>query len=148
MLGTVLFTWCLTSTNLLRITGCSCIDDMSNEIDALQNQKATVDNQMKRMFPKQYGLENVFSPTQISSGSISYATLSSGVFKLGASKARKKAAGTWRLRAMRTLVEEMLVLNQMCRFKALLRYYCPAEVRLFFCLGLTVVSYMYFLKFS
>ncbi|KAG0378334.1 hypothetical protein BGX24_004111 [Mortierella sp. AD032] len=58
---------------------------------------------------------------------MSYASLCSGTFKSGTSKAKKTAAGNWRLRSMRTLVEVMLVLNQKCQFKALLHYYCPVE---------------------
>jgi hypothetical protein len=87
--------------------------------------------QMKRMFPRQYGLENVFLPTQPSSGSVSYASLTSGAFRPDATKAKKKATGHWRLRSMRALVEEMLVSNQKCRFKALLQHYCPVVVCLF-----------------
>ncbi|KAG0296419.1 hypothetical protein BGZ96_009502 [Linnemannia gamsii] len=106
-------------------------DDNSNTGDLIPDQKSIMDAQMKRMFPKQYGLENVFSPTSQSSlKSISYASLTSGTFKSDATKA-KKATGNWRLRSMRTLVEEMLASNQKCRFKALLQYYCPVEVTSF-----------------
>jgi hypothetical protein len=97
-----------------------------------------VDIQMKRMFPKQHGLQNVFSPSMPSSGWLPDARQTMGGLKYRNERAKKKAAGGWRLRSMRTLVEEMLVLNQKCRFMALLQYYCPVAVyflirSIFFC---------------
>ncbi|KAK3812501.1 MAG: hypothetical protein JOS17DRAFT_762416 [Linnemannia elongata] len=80
---------------------------------------------MKRMFPKQHGLQNVFSPSMPSTGWLPDARQAMGTFKYRTERAKRKAAGGWRLRSMKTLVEEMLVLNQKCRFMALLQHYCP-----------------------
>ncbi|KAG0079000.1 hypothetical protein BGZ90_003804 [Linnemannia elongata] len=100
--------------------------DSFKPVDYVPDLKAIVDIQMKRMFPKQHGLQNVFSPSMPSTGWLPDARQTMGGFKYRTERAKRKAAGGWRLRSMRTLVEEMLVLNQKCRFMALLQYYCPA----------------------
>ncbi|KAG0217535.1 hypothetical protein BGX33_010303 [Mortierella sp. NVP41] len=109
--------------------------DISQKAVTPPDQKSAVDALMKQMFPKQHGLANVFSPTQSItatpfSGTLSYSSLSSSAFKQkggGSSSRKKKATGNWRLRSMRGLVKEMLILNQKCRFKPLLQYYCPVK---------------------
>lgn len=114
-------------TNLLRIMNLP-IDDSLKPADCFPNLKAIVDIQMKRMFPKQHGLQNVFSPSMPSTGWLPDARQAMGTFKYRTERAKRKAAGGWRLRSMKTLVEEMLVLNQKCRFMALLQHYCPVAV--------------------
>ncbi|KAF9922557.1 hypothetical protein FBU30_007324 [Linnemannia zychae] len=100
---------------------------ISKTADIFQDLKPTIEALMKQIFPKQYGLDNVFSSLQNVSDSFSYASLLDGTFSSSGPKPNKKAAGNWRLRAMKALVEEMLVKVQKCQFKALLQYYCPVE---------------------
>ncbi|KAF9147000.1 hypothetical protein BG015_011419, partial [Linnemannia schmuckeri] len=105
--------------------------DISKPADPLPDLKSIVNTQMKRMFPKQYGLKNIFSPSQSSSGWMPDASLTRDTPISGTRRMKKKATGGWRLRFMRTLVKDMLVQNEKCRFKALLQYYCPVAVTSF-----------------
>ncbi|KAF9360598.1 hypothetical protein BGX26_008583, partial [Mortierella sp. AD094] len=74
-----------------------------------------VDTQMLRMFPRQYGLENVFVRTNVFSKNN----------QKGVNKA--KVNHPWRLRQMRQLVAAMLEMNNKCKFEYLLWYYCPVK---------------------
>jgi len=87
-----------------------------------------VEAQMRRMFPKQYGLDSAFvkskEPSNVSSNSSwsSNSTISDpGLLKSNVKK-------TWRLRRMKTLIENMLQLNRKCKFRFLLQHYCPVKV--------------------
>ncbi|KAG0320324.1 hypothetical protein BGZ99_004568 [Dissophora globulifera] len=79
-----------------------------------------LETQMRRMFPKQYGLDHVFIKRSTFSlpPSLSWSS-SSG------SSTSSKGKDPWRLRKMKLLVNDMLDLNGKCKFKYLLQYYCP-----------------------
>ncbi|KAF9962271.1 hypothetical protein BGZ72_008406 [Mortierella alpina] len=67
-----------------------------------------VEIQLWRMFPKQHGVDNVLT-------------------RADRSYEPRKSKSTWRLRVMKSLVGEMLLLNSQCKFKLLLQQHCPVE---------------------
>ncbi|KAG0366783.1 hypothetical protein BGZ54_004884 [Gamsiella multidivaricata] len=79
-----------------------------------------------RMFPRQYGLNNVFIQCDTARSTSLF-----GVYNTAAPMAPAASAKVprhpWRLRQMREQVEKMLELNSMCAYKLLLQYYCPVK---------------------
>ncbi|KAF8983482.1 hypothetical protein BGZ46_010157 [Entomortierella lignicola] len=74
----------------------------------------SLDTQMIRIFPRQYGLNNVF--------------VKHNILGINLKKAIKtKANHPWRLRQMKQLVETMLEWNNKCKFEFLLQYHCPVK---------------------
>ncbi|KAI1315063.1 hypothetical protein EDD11_001356 [Mortierella claussenii] len=84
--------------------------DSPYSISASQLASST-DSQIVRMFPRQYGLENVFV--------LNKAALNDGK--------KTSRMHPWRLREMRHLVENMLELNIKCKYTMLLQHYCPVK---------------------
>lgn len=106
---------------------------------------------MKYMFPRQFGLQNVFTPQ--SDGRNGMVNFKSGIFRekeitqmeyqrqLRQPQSKKKCADAdadggvaslkvpKRLRGMIETVRKLRNRNARCSYSQLLRYYCPTEVR-------------------
>ncbi|KAF9896557.1 hypothetical protein BX616_007229, partial [Lobosporangium transversale] len=90
----------------------------------------TVDMQIIRMFPRQYGLENVF----VQNTNCNYRNNRNHDSKRPVTATKDKSLKVphpWRLRQMRQLVISMLQLHRKCKYKLLLQYYCPVKVTSF-----------------
>lgn len=118
--------------------------DVLNRFPDRNGKQQTV-HIMRYIFPRQFGLHNVFTskvdPRETSMPFKDYTLRekeihSSMCRELGDKATNPENIAKWKLRAPKrlrgeiiALVEKLRILNQRCSYTEMLRHYCPVEVR-------------------
>ncbi|KAG0239573.1 hypothetical protein BGX31_002645 [Mortierella sp. GBA43] len=82
---------------------------------------------LRYMFPKLHGLPNEFDKVKYAKNTDSSSTPKAAPRQKSNRARGRKKPSVWRLRKMRELVKQMLVLHKKCQYNRLLRYYCPVK---------------------